>query len=327
MSVDYGDTDAECIIFDETYGIEFTTISGIEGGGNGIISTYGVQYAPTYILIAPNRDIVIQSIWPYSTQTFVTAFEAQGLEQASCNSVTADFTSDITELCAEGTVNFSNMSTGSVFSRLWTFEGGDPETSTEENPSVVYATPGNWDVTLNVNGDTGDTFTIEDYIEIFEIPDVTQDPFEVACIFWVPYELTGGLPEGGEYSGDGVTDGIFDPEAAGLGDHTITYTYVSADGCENFVEENLLVDACTGIDEINNATVQVYPNPANEVVNILSKSNMASISIYNFTGQLMEGLKLDESSYQFNTSSYPSGVYSIKIETEDDIINKRLVIK
>ena len=270
----------------------------------------------------------MQDIWPVpSVQTFINAFEGQGVEQASCGGVTANFTSDITSACAETTVNFSDLSSGDITSWLWTFEGGDPETSTDENPTVFYNSVGNWDVTLNVNGDAGDTFTIEDYIEIFEIPDVTQDPFEVACIFWVPFELTGGLPEGGEYSGDGVTDGMFDAAAAGLGDHTITYTYVSDDGCENSAEENLYVDACTGIDEINKATVQVYPNPANEVVNILSKSNMVSISIYNFTGQLMEGLKLGERSYQINTSLYSSGVYSIIIETEDNIINKRLVIK
>ena len=327
MSVDWNNTDAQCIAFDNTYGIEFPTVSGLQGGGNAIFNTYGVQFAPTYILIAPDHDIVIQSIWPYSTQTFVTAFEAQGVVQASCGGVTADFTSDITSACGEGTVSFSDMSEGDITSWLWTFEGGDPATSTEENPTVLYNSVGSWDVTLNVNGVDGDIFTIEDYIDIFEIPEVTQEPFDVACVFWVPFELTGGMPDGGEYSGYGVTDGMFDASVAGLGDHTITYTYISDDGCENFAEENLFVDACTGIDEINEAAVQIYPNPSVDVVNILSKSTMVSISIHNFKGQLMERMKLDKNSYQINTSSYPSGVYSIKIETKDSIISKRLIIK
>jgi PKD repeat protein len=219
------------------------------------------------------------------------------------------------------------MSVGDITSWLWTFEGGDPGTSTEENPSVFYNSVGSWDVTLNVNGEEGDTFTVENYIDIFEIPDVTQEPFDVACVFWVPFELTGGMPEGGEYSGDGVTDGMFNPSTAGLGDHTITYTYISDDGCENFAEENLYVDACTGIDETNEAAVQIYPNPTVDVVNILSKSTMVSISIHNFKGQLMERTKLNKNSYKINTSSYPSGVYSIKIETEDNINNKQLIIK
>ena len=328
ISVSSSDNNATCIQYNATHGIEFPTISAVEGGGSGITSTYGITASPTYILIAPDHQIVIQDIWPVpNTQTFISAFESNGLEQADCGGVTANFISDITSACGEGTVNFTDMSVGDITSWLWTFEGGDPATSTEENPTVFYNTVGSWDVTLNVNGDDGDTFIIEDYIDIFEIPDVTQEPFDVACIFWTPYELTGGSPEGGEYSGDGVTDGLFDPEAAGLGDHTITYTYTSDDDCENFVEENLLVDACTGINEITRDVVQIYPNPASDIVNISSDFNMVSVSIYSFTGQLIENLKLNVNSYQINTSSFTAGVYSIKIETEDNIIIKRQVIK
>ena len=326
MSVDWNDTDAECIIFDETYGIEFPTISGIDGGGNAIMTTYGISYVPSYILIAPNHHIDDQNINGNSTQNFINAFESNGVEQASCG-LTANFSSDVTEVCQEGTVHFTDMSSGGeITTWQWTFEGGDPETSTEQNPAVFYSTLGSWDVTLTVNG-LGDTYFIEDYIDVFEVPDVTQDPLDGACIFWTPYELSGGLPEGGEYSGPGVTDGMFDPEAAGLGTHTITYTYVSDNGCENSAEETLYVDACTGIDELKEDAVQVYPNPAIDIVHITSESNMVSVNIYNYTGQLMESLKLNESSYQINTSSFPTGVYSIKIETEDNIITKQLIIK
>ena len=328
MSVSNSDNNVTCIQYNEAHGIEFPTISAVEGGGAAINNTYGISMYPTYILIAPDHEIVLQDIWPVpNTQTFINAFEGQGIEQAECGGVTANFSSDVTEVCGEGTVEFSDMSSGEVTSWLWTFEGGDPETSAEENPTVFYSTLGSWDVTLNINGEEGDTHTVENYIDVFEVPDVTQEPLDGACIFWMPFELTGGLPEGGEYSGAGVTDGMFDPEAAGLGTHTITYTYVSDDGCENSAEETLYVDACTGIDEIKEDAVQVYPNPANEIVNISSKSNMVSVRIYNYAGQLMDGLKLNERSYQINTSSFPAGVYSIKIETEDNVITKRLIIR
>ena len=47
-----------------------------------------------------------------------------------------------------------------------------------------------------------------------------------------PFELSGGSPEGGTFSGPGVNDGTFSPEVAGVGTHMITYTYrgVSATG-------------------------------------------------------------------------------------------------
>lgn len=328
MSISDRDNNAACIAFDIEFGIEFPTISGIEGGGAAIDNAYGINASPTYILIAPDRTIVERDMWPISnTQTFVNYFESNGLEQAECGSIEANFSSDITEMCGDGTVQFSDMSSGDITSWEWTFEGGDPETSTEQNPSVEYSTSGSWDVTLTVNGEGDATYSIENYIEVFETPEVSMETLDGACIFWVPYELTGGMPEGGEYSGPGVTDGMFDPEAAGVGTHTITYTYLSDDGCENSTEETLEVDECTGVDEIKESEVQVYPNPAKDFVTISSKSNMVSVSISSYTGQLIEHIVINEKSYQVNTTSYLSGVYAILIKTEEHTISKLLIIK
>lgn len=328
ISVDDGDNNAACIQYNETRNIPFTTISGVEGNGDAIGSTYGIQYLPTYIVIAPDHSIPVQDIWPVpGVSTFINAFEGAGAEQAECGSIMANFSSDYTELCGSGTVQYSDLSEGDITSWEWTFEGGTPETSTEQNPTVTYDTPGTYDVTLTVNGDDGATLTVEDYMSVFEIPDVTVDPFAGACIFWEPYELTGGMPEGGDYSGPGVTDNIFDPESAGLGTHTITYTYISDDGCENSAEETLYVDACTGIDEVLASKIRVYPNPAKDVVHITSEIEMESLSIYNYTGQLIDHMEIKATSYQLNTSSFTSGVYSIKINTEENIISKRLIIK
>ncbi len=269
-------------------------------------------------------------MWPINnTQTFVNYFESHGIEQASCNGINANFSSDVTEGCPGVAVDFTDESTGNITSWSWTFEGGNPGTSTEQNPTIVYDTTGLWDVTLVISNDDGsDTLTIEDYIHIFETPDVTLDTFEVACIYWEPYALTGGLPEGGEYSGDGVNNGIFDPEEAGIGDHVITYTYTSEDGCENSAEQTLTVDACTGVDEISQSTVNIYPNPAGDYVMISSKQEITSLEIYSYTGQMMEQISVNENSYRVNTSSYSAGVYFITIRTADNkTINDRLIIR
>jgi len=49
-----------------------------------------------------------------------------------------------------------------------------------------------------------------------------------------PFALTGGIPAGGTFSGNGVTEGWFDPATAGNGEHIITYAYEDANGCEDF---------------------------------------------------------------------------------------------
>ena len=43
--------------------------------------------------------------------------------------------------------------------------------------------------------------------------------------------LSGGQPGGGQYAGPGVSGATFDPLQAGLGSHSLTYTFTTAQGC------------------------------------------------------------------------------------------------
>ncbi len=48
-----------------------------------------------------------------------------------------------------------------------------------------------------------------------------------------PVVLSGGSPTGGEYSGNGVISGSFDPSIPGIGTVPVTYTYIDTNGCSN----------------------------------------------------------------------------------------------
>lgn len=66
-------------------------------------------------------------------------------------------------------VIFSDISENYPTSRLWIFEGGNPDTSTLKNPEVTYNAAGSFDVTLIVTNNAGsDTVTITDYITVEE---------------------------------------------------------------------------------------------------------------------------------------------------------------
>lgn len=54
-------------------------------------------------------------------------------------------------------------------------------------------------------------------------------------------KLKGGIPLGGTYSGTGVTGNIFIPAAAGVGSHTITYTYINYLGCSRNATQSITV--------------------------------------------------------------------------------------
>ena len=90
MEISPSDGDAACQNWASNYGVEYPTI-GTNGSGNLICSQYGIQQYPTVILIMPNRQIVIQDLWPINNaQTVISALEQHGLQQHDCNAVTYD---------------------------------------------------------------------------------------------------------------------------------------------------------------------------------------------------------------------------------------------
>ncbi len=81
----------------------------------------------------------------------------------------ADFTASDTLIEEDDSIIYTDNSFGSPVSRLWIFEGGSPETSTDTNPSIKYENKGTFDVTLIVtNGIGTDTLVKDDYITVNE---------------------------------------------------------------------------------------------------------------------------------------------------------------
>ncbi len=96
------------------------------------------------------------------------------LEPDQANS---NFASDLSQVCAGNTVQFTDLSAGSITSWNWTFEGGNPATSTEENPVVTYPSEGTYDVTLEVtDGTTTSSLTQPDMIEVIVAPVQPDQP-------------------------------------------------------------------------------------------------------------------------------------------------------
>lgn len=73
----------------------------------------------------------------------------------------------IVEINEGGKVHFQDQSTGSPSSWQWTFEGGIPETSTEQHPTVTYPDAGTYSVTLTVSNRSGSsTTTRQQYVKV-----------------------------------------------------------------------------------------------------------------------------------------------------------------
>lgn len=85
IEIDEGDNEEACLNWVNRFGVEYPTISG-NWGGTAICTHYGIESFPTVILIAPDRSIVINDLWPLdNVQNIITALENQGLQQHDCN--------------------------------------------------------------------------------------------------------------------------------------------------------------------------------------------------------------------------------------------------
>ncbi|GAB4323854.1 MAG: hypothetical protein Kow00127_16530 [Bacteroidales bacterium] len=88
-----------------------------------------------------------------------------------------DFTAFPVALCAGDTVQFTDLSTGNIQSWIWTFPGGEPATSSLQNPEVKYETPGLFDVSLTISdGNQNLTITKEDFIGVSGYPGQASVP-------------------------------------------------------------------------------------------------------------------------------------------------------
>ncbi len=323
----------------------------------------------------------------------------------------AGFIASDTIICQTDIVNFFDASTGNVVTWDWTFEGGIPATSTQQNPVVAYANPGDFDVLLEVSdGEVTSTLYMPGYIHVGQVPQTASTPTGIsqlcaswgnttynttaiagassynwkiepseagtisgsgtsATVVWAsgflgiaelsvagvnycgtgifseplainrylpevtlmlpayvglpepPFELTGGTPPGGEYSGPGVSNGIFDPQAAGLGEHTITYTYTDPNLCTNSAEDVITVTQFIGINDYDDSDrFSIYPNPnqGSFTINISAMpGEKADLKLYNSLNDLVWKHSVTDMANDYaeriNLMDIPAGLYYLKI--------------
>jgi len=119
----------------------------------------------------------------------------------------ADFTANNTSITEGETVEFYDLSSNNPASWSWSFEGGSPAVSSEQNPFVSYATAGSYNVTLTVsNADGSDTEIKYEYINVSAAPTqqtLSFTDFESGWGIWTPGGNNSLLYTGGTYAWSG----------------------------------------------------------------------------------------------------------------------------
>lgn len=95
----------------------------------------------------------------------------RSLEVSVATPPQAAFSFDPTSGCPPLRIQFTNESTGDFSEVRWRFPGGEPATSAENSPAVIYETSGRYSFTLEVSGAFGrDTLVATAELEILPLP-------------------------------------------------------------------------------------------------------------------------------------------------------------
>ncbi|HXB40136.1 MAG TPA: T9SS type A sorting domain-containing protein [Bacteroidia bacterium] len=296
-----------------------TSISGNNFICTGTVNSYSVASvagATSYAWSLPN-------VWSGSSTTnsinatagtsgslSVTANNSCGNSPAQIINLTVLALPTVTAGAAPDSVcsgNSTTLTAGGANTYLW--NNGNSNTSQSVSPTVntTYTVTGT-DVNNCVN-----TATVS--VKVNQLPTLTynQNPNSV-CINHAPFTLSTGFPTGGTYSGLGVTGNSFNPATAGTGTITITYSYTDTYGCTNTKTQNIVVNACTDINQLagNQNQVAIYPNPFTDELTIESPVTTKGM-LYNMLGEKINEFNLEKKSQTINLSDLAPGIYYLQI--------------
>jgi hypothetical protein len=82
-----------------------------------------------------------------------------------------------------------------------------------------------------------------------------------------------------------------------------------------------------GIGELNADAFQIFPNPADELVNIKSTYQLKTVTVLNNSGQVVIEKEVDADSYQLKVSKLEGGIYYIKLKTSEGFVLRKITIE
>ena len=159
-------------------------------------------------------------------------------------------------------------------------------------------------------------------IEVLQSPSVSLSlNTTTLCSNSGTLSLSGGLPLGGLYSGNGVfAPDVFDPLLSGIGTNLITYNYTALNGCSDSASQSIFVDLCSGIIAQAYSKCNIFPNPTSDFINFENIPIYSKIVIFDVTGKQLLGINNQESTFKYNISEFSSGFYFIKIQNMENEI-------
>ncbi|HEY6503989.1 MAG TPA: PKD domain-containing protein [Chitinophagaceae bacterium] len=168
----------------------------------------------------------------------------------------ANFTASPLAGCSPLIVNFQDLSTGNPTAWSWNFGNGN--TSTLQNPIATYFVPGSYTITLTVtNANGSNTLTRSQYITVYDIPTVNFTADNQSGCFPLRINFTDLSTAGAGNTnvswrwdfGNGVTSTLQNPFVvyAAAGAYTVTLRVTNDKGCIKTISRPNYITVTPGV--------------------------------------------------------------------------------
>ena len=212
--------------------------------------------------------------------------------------------------------NWTGSSSSNSIDIIFLAPGTETITVTASNV-CGEGTPANLEITANcitTNPGTisGDIDVVVGETETYTVPE--QD--YISFIWELPTDWTGSSTTNSidvTFGGDAVVDSI----------KVTSTTSACGDGESSYLK--ITVNSSTGIDDIDNEYLSIYPNPAKEFINISGVDN-SDVYIYNGSGALVKKIDKSDINSPINISDLGAGIYHISVIINDNIYTKTISI-
>ena len=224
--------------------------------------------------------------------------------------------------CAPVQVAFSNLSDGTYTELRWEFPGGEPNSSLEPNPVVIYRDTGIYDVLLIVDGPLGsDQMELQGIIEVLPVPEpVFSYELRGDSLFLINSSVNAdgyrwNFDDGSEGSREANPVHIF--RQSGIFDITLN---ASNAYCAKSASQTVQVVITDTDDLFLREGISVYPNPTSDILYIdlpLQQNSNLKMSLVNSLGQRLQQCTLD-GPRQISLSGLPAGIYLLIFENNTE---------
>ncbi|HOY48321.1 MAG TPA: SBBP repeat-containing protein [Flavobacteriales bacterium] len=221
-------------------------------------------------------------------------------------------------LCESSNQTYSIVSVSGATNYVWNLPNGWTGTSNSISIDALAGLTGG-NITVQAENACGISSSQSFTVVVNPLPAVSLNLSpNLLCVNTSATALNGGLPAGGIFSGNGINATEFEPSLAGLGTHTITYTYTDSNSCISYATDNIVVDACLGIKEMINVNeIELFPSPTSGEFTIQCdefSNHLGTITIYNILGEVIYSNQTQSSQIHIDISQFSNGIYYAKIE-------------